>query len=412
MNHQLPQTNPTQQKQFPSTVGNVIDVATPTAGKLRMLGVFWTVIFIFPFVLINYLIFSALTSDNSILTSGRVVPILGSLLMPVIGWFALGSAIQRFRSAGLKDKYFRAGPGGISVCVPDDSIGATFKFSFRTLKFDLAWDQIKTWYPYVESMNGIPTERSMVFANLRGEKVKIKNYHFAENQKELTACIDRARRLQLTNDESANSEATGVSLPPGVGEVSFEVKKKRDRIGEIDLSSTSFGSRLAAIERLAKVSREQVSSLLPNAEGYKHKQKHYRPFPEWKDVYGIRLLLRQGLLRGYEIQLEPNDSECRKVTVSICPSNRIADVSKWVSAAVGVGCLVISFKWMPSIRDGLGELSQLTPLVVLLIGLAGMGVSMGILQVPIGLLRAVMVDKVREDLEKQRIKDELSTSLR
>lgn len=403
--------NTTQQissdTQYSSSVGSVVNVATPATRKLRALGVVWSLITLFPIVVINYLVFDALSSDESLLRSGNVVHLLGSALMPFMAWFALGSALQRFHAASINERYLRAGPGGVSICLPDDTGSATFRFSLRTVSFDLPWDQIKTWYPYVQSMNGIPTERSIVFETLKGEKVKLKTYHFAEKQKEIAARINQARSLAVeqTSVNVANQQDTAeTTLPPGIGELSVQIKKKKDRVKEIDLRTIPHGQRAACIERIADVLETKLGSLCPTTAGYKYSRKHYRPFQEWKNVFGIRLYVQHGLLRGYEIQVEPKDSECRMLTISMCPSSLIADIRKYVSIGMGIVFLLISFKWLPLIRYWLGEFSQLTPLVMLVIAVAALALTTGLLQIPIGLLRILVSDKQREEVQKQQIK--------
>jgi hypothetical protein len=124
--------------------------------------------------------------------------------------------------------------------LPDDG-GNTFRFSFRTIRFDLPWDQIKTWYPFVQSMNRIPTERAMIFETLEGRKLKIKTYHFAERQKQITANLTSAKSMTLLNPTATISapqdgeEINAAALPPGAGELSIEIKKKREPVKEIDL---------------------------------------------------------------------------------------------------------------------------------------------------------------------------------
>src|SRR5882724_13171641 len=180
--------------QCQSSVGSVVDVATPSKRKLRALGWLWCLTALFPLVIINYLFVDAVTSPDPILRM-HPVPLLGAALMPVIGWFALGSAIQRFHAASLEGRYFRSGPGGVSVSLPEDNLKGTLLFSFRLCTFDLSWDQIRTWYPYVQSVNGIPTERSIVFETLKGEKTKIKAYHFAEKQKQIMENLAKSRSM-------------------------------------------------------------------------------------------------------------------------------------------------------------------------------------------------------------------------
>jgi len=387
---------------YSSSVGQVIDVASPATRKLRALGALWTLITLFPFVIINYLIIQALTSDKAILTSGRVLYLLGSALMPFIAWFSLGSAVQRFRAASTRERYFRVGPGGVSICLPDDTGSATFRFSFNTLKLDLPWNQIKTWYPYVESMNGIPTERSIVFETVKGEKFKVKTYHFEEKQKAIAKSIERARTLLLKVEDHTIKHP--ISLPPAIGELSVQVKKKRDRVKDVDLSSVPVGERAHRVQRIADVLEAKLVSLCPTTEGYKYSRKHYQPYPERKNVSGVRVFIQKGMLRGYEIQVEPDDFEYRKLTISICPSSLAGDIRKYVAGAIGIVFFLVSLKWMPTVQYELGEFSQLTPLVMLVIVLVAVGVSAGLLQIPIVLLRMLMIDKEANELQKQEIK--------
>ena len=84
-------------------------------------------------------------------------------------------------------------------------------------------------------------------------------------------------------------------------------------------------------------------------------RKRYRPFKEWQNIFGIRLYVRRGLFDGYEIQLEPTDSECRELAISMCPSHLISDIRKYVSLAIGAVIFVLSFWWVPDIRNWLGD---------------------------------------------------------
>ena len=391
--------------QFSSSVGNVVDVATPATRKLRLLGFVWVLVTLFVLVLINYIIFDTLTSDEPIMSLSHPAHLLGAALMPALGWFALGSALHRFHAAATKERYFRAGPGGISVSLPDDSLSATFRFSFKTISFDLPWEQIKTWYPFVQSMNGIPTERSIVFETLQVQKVKIKTFHFAEKQKEIAEGIRRARLLPLTViAPAAASHSHRQDLPQGTGERSFEIKKKRDAIKEIDLSTIPREQRAAHIEKTADVLEEKLGSLCPSTAGYSYSRKHYRPFNEWKNVLGVRLFVQHGLLRGYELQVEPNDSDCRKLTISICPSSRLADLRRYTSIAVGTVFLVYSLQWWTEIRNSLNDFAQLTPLVLLVLAVAVGAISMALLQLPILLLNSLFSDKQNEEVQKQQIR--------
>jgi hypothetical protein len=395
-----------------STVGNVIDVATPATGKLKALGLIWGLCALGPIVVLNYLVINALTSDSPMLSAQHPLEIAGAALMPFVAWFALGSAIQRFSASSSEERHFRSGPGGISVCLPNDGAKATFCFSLKTWKFDLRWDQIKTWYPYVHSINGVPTERSIIFETIKGEKISIKTYHFAEKQKQIANNIAKAR-LILTpaseptraSDNSGHETATeATSLPPGIGELSIRIGKKKDPVKEIDLSTVPWGERVRCFETIADLLEAKLVHLCPLAAGFKCSRKRYRPINGRKDVMGIRTYLRRGLLEGYEIQLEPNDADYRKLTVSISASSLVSDIRKYITIVIGVGFLLFSLKWLPVIQHSLGQFAQLTPLVLLALILAVMGVCAGLLQVPISLARLLGTHKQREEIQKQGLK--------
>lgn len=392
-----------------SSVGEVVDVATPSSKKLRALGLLWTLIALSTFVLINYLIIQALGGDDPILSTTHPASLVASLLIPLVCWYALGAAIQRFHAASFEDRYFRSGPGGVSVRLPDDQ-GNTFLFSFRTIEFDLPWGQIKTWYPFVQTMNGIPTERAMIFETVAGRKFKIKNYHFTESQKQITANITRAKSMSMLASAPAvavNSAEDGISAPvltPGKGDLSIQFKKKKEPVKEIDLQSTPISQRGASVERIADVLEARIALLFGDNAGFKVTRKRYQPFKEWKDVFGIRLFVRRGLLSGYELQIEPNDSESRKLTISMCPSTLIDEIRKYVSIAVGATFVLISLKWAGDISHWLGDFARLTPIVLLLLFVAALGLCTGILALPIRLARLLVTDKQTEEAQKREIR--------
>lgn len=392
------------QKQFQSTVGPVVDIATPSTGKLRALGFLWGAIALFPIAVINYSIIQALTTSD--LLGKRPVYLVGLLLMPVLAWYALGSAVQRFRAASTENRYFRSGPGGISICLPDDYASSTFRFSLEILEFDLPWDQIKTWYPFVQSTNGIPTDRSIVFETVNNQKFSIKTYHFAEAQKEIAANISRSKLIVSENDLAPDVEQPAedheFKVPASAGELSFEIKKNRDLLKEIDLRTVPQRERAAYVQRTAQMLEGKVASLFA---GFRCKRKSYRPFKEWPDVLGIRLVLRRGLLDGYEIQIEPKDSESRHVTISMCRSSLISDIRRYVAFAVGAVVIVMWFgRLLENVRYWLGDLGELTPLVMIAIFLAVVGAAIGVLQLPISLLRLLVCNKETEEAQKQDLK--------
>src|SRR5437588_2362432 len=78
-----------------SAVGYVADVATQSPRKLRALGVVWVLVALLFIVLAKYLLLQVLASPGSILSGRHQLSLVGSALLPLIGWFSLGSAVQR-----------------------------------------------------------------------------------------------------------------------------------------------------------------------------------------------------------------------------------------------------------------------------------------------------------------------------
>jgi hypothetical protein len=396
---------------FPSLKpGNVVDVATPSSKRLRALGTLWAVISVFPLLLLNYVIIEAFSSAESILSTRHPVELAGIALMPLIAWVSLGNAIQRFHAAKTAERHFRAGPRGISVCLPDDSGKTTLLFAFKTLKFELPWDQVKTWYPYVQSMNGIPTERSIVFETLSGEKIKIKTYHFAERQKQIVENITKARSTRPPIAEcsaevagSATAKPEPFRLPPGTGDLSIQIKKKKEPVKEIDLKTVPLGQRAAYVTGIADLLEAKLLSLCPLAAGFKLSRKRYRPIKGRDHIFGLRIHVRRGLLDGYEIQIEPNDAEYRTLVISMCSSSLIDDIRRYVTMGVGAVAFLASIIWMGTIEHWLGQFAQLTPFVLLAILLATLGLCAALLQAPISLLR-LMRDKQNDAAQKSGIK--------
>ncbi len=110
--------NDFQQFLHHSSVGETVDVATPDARKLTSLGLWWGALTLFPLAVITFSVFDALSSDDPLIGSHNLVTTAGLLLMPLLAWFSIGNAVQRFQSSTSTKRYFRAGPGGVSVRRP------------------------------------------------------------------------------------------------------------------------------------------------------------------------------------------------------------------------------------------------------------------------------------------------------
>ena len=394
-----------------------MDVATATSRKLNALGWMWALLTLFPLLVLTFSLFDLLLSAEPTIKTHHLVHVLGLALMPLMGWFTLGNAVQRFHAASTEGRYFRAGPGGISVCVPDNSTKATFLFNLGVWKFDLSWEHVMTWYPFTQSINGIPTERTIVFETLKGEKIKIPTFNFAERQELIAENISRAKSIMETISRSEDSPSRDLnnalvsgdraSLPPGAAEPQFQINKKREMVQEVDLRTVAPSERGEKLERVADAIAGRIDALFPPKSGYKFFCKRYRPFREWANVFGVRLYVRCGLLEGYEVQLEPNDPEYRTLTISLYDSNLISDIRNYIVITLGVAFLLISLNWVNVIRYSLGEFAAVTPMVLLMLAAGAIGVCMGLLQLPINLLLWIGTDKHQQNREEQHVKEEI-----
>lgn len=139
-----------------SPVGHVFDVATWSDGKARKMGVFAVLVGL-GFVLItlflaNPLWFMELPKSEPM--EGFVGGILdGHASSPwgiraaiavtgLFGWMSASFGIASLRDAG-GDYYFRVGPGGISVRVPDGVDWSTGCLQSAVLQLDAAWDEVE-----------------------------------------------------------------------------------------------------------------------------------------------------------------------------------------------------------------------------------------------------------------------------
>jgi hypothetical protein len=291
------------------------------------------------------------------------------------------------------------------VCLPDDNTRSTFTFSLAILEFDLPWDQIKTWYPFVQKTNLIPTERAIIFETLKGEKINIKSYHFAEKLDQIVENITRSRSIDLEEDSPATTrKPEQFNVPPRTGDPAFQYKKKKDRIKEIDLTGMDKGQRAAYVERMADMLQEKIMLLCPQTAGFRCSRKRYRPFKEWRDVFGIRLFVRRGLLAGYEIQVEPNDSDARRVTISMCRSSLISDIGRYVSISVGGLLFLILFTRMHTVEYWLDDFANLAPVFVLAVCVGVAALSLGLLGLLSRLLRLVFGNNDSEEAQKRVIR--------
>jgi hypothetical protein len=170
---------------FSETAGQVVHVAGAAAGKLVFTGLIYTVVALL-------LLWCGLTMGYIGLTEGKP-PLLG-LAVPftVIGALYAGTAVRRFRAVNDQRTYLRAGPAGVVIGMPLLKFKNVLRSDYPFVVHEVTWDSIRTWFPYVMSVNGIPTERLLIFEGTAGWKISVPLLFFAGSQSRIVADLTRA----------------------------------------------------------------------------------------------------------------------------------------------------------------------------------------------------------------------------
>jgi len=120
----------------------------------------------------------------------------------LIGWLFASAIVRRFFGTLNQDRiFFYAGPLGVSVGYPASVKFTSLLLAYNYQSFDIAWEEVKTWYPYVMRVNGIPTESNIVF---EGEdwKVEVPTMFFKGSRDSITEKIAEAyQRTDLLGDD-------------------------------------------------------------------------------------------------------------------------------------------------------------------------------------------------------------------
>lgn len=172
-----------------SAVGDVIDVATPASWKAIALGLMW----LMEGVLATFA--GVLLLCSPWLTPGDFLDFWIIGILPLLfGLGCLGMAIHRFRAAFQLDRYFRAGPGGVMIRAPAPGGLSVLLLGlgYRVHEHHLRWDEVKTWYPYLSTINGISSGSDIVIEPISGGRITIPTYLFSESRATIAANITRA----------------------------------------------------------------------------------------------------------------------------------------------------------------------------------------------------------------------------
>ena len=174
------------------SIGNPVDVATRGSWKASLLGSMWLLVGSVPAIMVGAAI-SAIVWERSRdinQISGLMAAIAAGCALAA--WFTLATAVRRFRAAFEPDCYLRASPLGLSFRIPGSPTLPSLLFGYRIKEYQARWEEVKTWYPYVHTHNGIPTESAIVVDTVRGGRIKIHTMYFSESRQRIAENISQA----------------------------------------------------------------------------------------------------------------------------------------------------------------------------------------------------------------------------
>jgi hypothetical protein len=175
-----------------SSIGNLVDVATRGSWKAIILGLIWLLLGSAPTTLL-VIALSAINWERSRginEITGMMIPIAAGCAL--VAWFLLATAVRRFRAAFEPGCYLRAGPAGLSFRVPGAATLSSLLFGYWIKERHLRWDEVRTWYPYLSTINGIPSESAIVVEPVRGGRITISTMYFSESRRRIGDDITRA----------------------------------------------------------------------------------------------------------------------------------------------------------------------------------------------------------------------------
>jgi hypothetical protein len=168
------------------------DVATPASAFALMRGLFSGLLGLAIVGSGLVLVILPIKSAPSANDPPAAVLIGAGVFVTAIGWLFLSGAVRKLIGAFQSGRYFRVGPNRIRVRVPGDATWSSLRFGYSMLEIDMSWDDVKSWYPLVHRVNGIPMESEIVFEQVRGGEYRIPTWHFAESRTAIARRISQA----------------------------------------------------------------------------------------------------------------------------------------------------------------------------------------------------------------------------
>jgi len=165
--------------------GTLVQVAGGSSSKLIFSGLIHTVVALILLACGSTVAYIGLTEKQTALI-GLAVPFI------LVGLLLAATGVRRFRAVSDHRIYIRAGPGGVVIGVPTNKFSNIVRLDYPFVVYEWAWKDIRTWYPRVTRINGIPTDRSLVFEGTKGWRLSVPLLYFAGSQSRVTDDLNRA----------------------------------------------------------------------------------------------------------------------------------------------------------------------------------------------------------------------------
>jgi hypothetical protein len=173
------------------TADGFIDVATHGSAKTVAIGIIWLIpalgLGAVSWAAVSAIIWEHERGLNDV--TGIMIGMgAGSALL---AWLLLATAVRRFRAGVQHDCFLRSGPAGVWFRIPGSLKWSALLFRYRMLQCYLPWEEMTKWYPYLRTINGIPSESEIVFETVRGT-YRIATMYFRQSRQEIANAIGRA----------------------------------------------------------------------------------------------------------------------------------------------------------------------------------------------------------------------------
>ena len=125
-------------------------------------------------------------TESNLALAGLAVPFV------LIGILFALTAVRRWRAAFDSRIFLRAGPDGAVIGMPSGKRANILRWNYEFVVHEIIWNEIRTWYPFVMRVNGIPTETSLVFERTNGPRLTVPLLYLAGSQKRIANEINQA----------------------------------------------------------------------------------------------------------------------------------------------------------------------------------------------------------------------------